>query len=112
MLSHLQRYLSFFLREVYGHNEKLGSRAPSCHTCLVADSAQMGRTCAQVGKLAGSLWGPGSVARLTVALPSCQAKSVCACLLVVENLVVANVKPKVASAQCILKLQCLSNICI
>lgn len=45
-------------------------------------------------------------------LPPCQGKSVHASQLVVGNLIIVNGKPKVASTQCILKLHCLSNICI
>lgn len=45
-------------------------------------------------------------------LPPCQGKSVHASQLVVENLVIANGKPKVASTQCIFKLYSLSNSCI
>lgn len=45
-------------------------------------------------------------------LPPHQGKSVRASQLMVENLIMANGKPEVASTQCILKLYCLGNICI
>lgn len=47
-----------FWREVCGNNEKIGSRAPSCQTLLVAGSAHTGSACTSVkaGRISFRMW--------------------------------------------------------